>query len=257
MNKLFELQKNFQDYILNQTENITHVIEETGEMSNQERLDIYREGYFVRLTEIIAEDYPALHKLMGEDAFSSMMRAYLVQHATQHFSVRHAGQHLPTFLENISDIAPIFVELARFEWALSAAMFAADAPLMTHEHFSQIPEDAWPDQRFHFHPSVSLVRLHYNTMALSEAVLNETPIPEPGELQTPETVMVWRRDLSAFYVVLSEAEASLATGIIENETFSMLCMRLAETFNESELVEWIINILSHWTEQSRLTVHPK
>ena len=42
-----------------------------------QRLQIYREGYLRRLAEAIKNDYPALARILGPDAFRSLARRYL------------------------------------------------------------------------------------------------------------------------------------------------------------------------------------
>ncbi|MEK7821245.1 MAG: putative DNA-binding domain-containing protein, partial [Pseudomonadota bacterium] len=40
-----------------------------------DRLNVYRQSYFARLIECVADDYPALQYLLGEDGFVDRLRA--------------------------------------------------------------------------------------------------------------------------------------------------------------------------------------
>src|SRR5712691_7198937 len=42
-----------------------------------ERWEVYREGYVIRLVEAIRNDYPAIFRILGPDAFGRLIRRYL------------------------------------------------------------------------------------------------------------------------------------------------------------------------------------
>jgi len=94
----------------------------------RERWDIYRNAYRVRLTEALGEDYPAVARILGPAAFTSLAARYLAAHPPSSHDISRAGDRLPEFLltDPLRDQLPFLPDLARFEAALAAAVVAAD-----------------------------------------------------------------------------------------------------------------------------------
>lgn len=90
------------------------------------QLDVYREQFFYRHLDAIAEDFPALVESLGWDAFEEHATAYLAAHPPDSFSLRDLAARLPEFLQARVDAA--HADLARLEWALVDAFDAADLP---------------------------------------------------------------------------------------------------------------------------------
>ncbi|MCC6646063.1 MAG: putative DNA-binding domain-containing protein [Polyangiaceae bacterium] len=95
-------------------------------LSAARQLELYREQFFFRHLDAVAEDFPALVEALGWDAFEEVTTAYLAAHPPTSFSLRDLAARLPDFLEGRA--APAAVDLARLEWALVEAFDAADAP---------------------------------------------------------------------------------------------------------------------------------
>src|SRR5262245_39459472 len=50
---------------------------EAGRLSAADRLAIYRNGYFARLTECLADDYPHVLGALGESTFSTLCKDFI------------------------------------------------------------------------------------------------------------------------------------------------------------------------------------
>src|SRR5689334_13525809 len=82
------------------------------------RLDVYANMYFCRLLECLAEDFPALHAMIGHESFHRLAADYLAAHPSRSPSLRVLGRALADFLDHhaLSDAWPFAADLARFEW---------------------------------------------------------------------------------------------------------------------------------------------
>lgn len=67
-------------------------------ISAHKRLDIYAQGYWLRLFACLKADYPALQRLLGEQLFEFFARAYLSNHPSQSFSLYDLGSGYAQFL---------------------------------------------------------------------------------------------------------------------------------------------------------------
>ncbi len=68
-------------------------------LSAIERLDVYANMYFFRLLDCLAEDFPAIHAVVGHERFHALVRDYLTIHPSEHPSVRMLGRALGDLLE--------------------------------------------------------------------------------------------------------------------------------------------------------------
>ncbi len=67
-----------------------------------DRWHIYAHGYFARLSEALENDYTALRRIVGRDAFDSMVRRYALAQPPRSHDLGRAGDRLSRFLENDS-----------------------------------------------------------------------------------------------------------------------------------------------------------
>lgn len=103
-------------------------------ISPHARLDIYAQGYWLRLLACLKADYPALLRLLGEPLFEFFARAYLTQHPSQSFSLYDLGDGFARFLRRSQSAAQkaasdgtlsFPIDLARIEQALAASQRAS------------------------------------------------------------------------------------------------------------------------------------
>lgn len=101
-----------------------------------ECLELYHRQYWFRLLDSVAEDFPGLKSLLGDEPFWALLESYLLAHPSQSFTLRHLGRAMPKFVEReITD--PEWrrraVAVATIEWAMMETFEAADLPVATPE----------------------------------------------------------------------------------------------------------------------------
>lgn len=60
---LRDLQEQFQDYVISGRGSVKSLIVDAPQISIQQRVDIYREGYYLRLIDILGREFSVLLKL--------------------------------------------------------------------------------------------------------------------------------------------------------------------------------------------------
>lgn len=80
-------------------------------------LDVYRNGYFARLAEQLGETYASVWRVLGDERFFALCRAYIATHPSSSYNLSDYGREFPAWLEGGDDSAewPMLPELARFE----------------------------------------------------------------------------------------------------------------------------------------------
>jgi len=92
-----------------------------GQISAEERLQIYRNNFVMSLTEVLQATYPMLKEVLGEECFDAIARHYILSHPLKQGDVSGYGKHFNqtvALFPNVVDAAPYAVDLARFEWTL-------------------------------------------------------------------------------------------------------------------------------------------
>ena len=120
---LGDLQRAFQDYLLATSDTFQAAVRDTSKADRVTLLDVYRDGYALRLIEALTTDYPGVMAMAGPADFDHVARAYIAAHPSRHPSVRWYGRDLADFLASTEPYSrtPAAAEMARFEWALGEA----------------------------------------------------------------------------------------------------------------------------------------
>lgn len=251
MNSLREIQEYFQAYMLSGDERIVDQISsEIAPVKN--RLDIYRNGYFLRLLDVIEKDFPCLKQIQGEELFNKIGREYIDAYTSDHFSVCYFNRHFSTFLRE-SKQDEFYAELADFEWALTRVLDAADGQLVVMDDLATIPGDSWPYLQFAFHPSVQIHSFHYNVAQIGYAIMFEQEIPERQYVEDAVKWMIWRFDHNSYFESLNEPQLFMVNAIQEGKNFSEICEGLCKWFNEEEVAQFAVSTLQYWIQKEILS----
>lgn len=92
------------------------------------RVGIYRGNLGAGWRRALASSHPVLRRLVGEEAFEALARAYGHAHPSQDPDLNRFGVALPAFLEGFAPAAdhPYLPDVARLEWLVHEAYYAPD-----------------------------------------------------------------------------------------------------------------------------------
>lgn len=248
MNTLRRLQEDFQGYLLARDERMHPHVIGSAQVSAEERLAIYADGYRLRLLEALDTDYAGLHTLLGDDEFDAMGRAYIAAHPSTHFSLRWYGDRMSEFLRTVEPYSryPVFAEMAAFEWAKCDAFDAPDTGLCSVADMAAIPSDAWPSLTFVAHTSLTRLDLRWNVPTVWKAIDSEEEPPALLENEYPIAWLVWRLDLLTYYRSLSVDEAWALDALLRGENFATLCEGLSEWVDVQNVAPHAAGLLKQW-----------
>jgi hypothetical protein len=247
---LDRLQQAFQAYVLYGADPIAERVE-PGPLGNpQRRLAIYYDAYRSRLVEALGTDFEALIAAMGEEEFYRAVRAYVEATPSTFRNVRWYGGKLATFLRATRPWSqmPWLADLAEFEWTLTLAFDAGDAPHVRFEHMATLADDAWGRLGFRLHPSVHMIELRANAPAIRKAVDAGAALPAPELAITAVAWLIWRKDLSPHFRSLSEPEAWALRAAREGQSFPEICAGLCEWMAPEEGAATAAGWLRTWVD---------
>jgi hypothetical protein len=137
------------------------IIKPNDRLSSVERLEIYNRVYWFRILSSLADDFPGLRAVVGQEKFDKIILAYLTELPSESFTLRDLGSRLEKWLGEHPDFIPgqerIALDMVRLEWADIEAFDAAEYPRLTQEELQALGEDPV----FHLQPNLFLLGLAY------------------------------------------------------------------------------------------------
>ncbi|CAN5924377.1 hypothetical protein BH11MYX4_BH11MYX4_00640 [soil metagenome] len=192
----------------------------SARLSPGAQVEIYREQYFLRHLDVLREDFGALARLLGSDAFEDLGRAYLRAHAPRSFTLRDLGHAMPRFVAETAPwhADPRLGDLAAVEWAFVEAFDAPSLPALQAAALTAVAPEAWPSVRMVLQPHVKRLSLASPAHDYRQAVRRgETPAALPlrpsfvAVFRGPDALHCLELDLAA-HTLLAQLAAGTALG---------------------------------------------
>jgi hypothetical protein len=248
---LDDLQRAFQDYLLAANDSFAAAVRDTRKADRTTLLGVYRDGYALRLIEVLTNDYPGVLAMCGPADFDRLARAYIAAHPSHHPSVRWFGRHLAEFARGTPpyDRAPAVAEMARFEWALGEAFDTPDVAPIAADALIALAPEAWQTLSFKPLPSLSLLPFAHN-VAQAWQRRDEVPCGELDVAHTPEPVTwaIWRPALTSHFRALERDESEMLQALIQGQPFPELCECLVGHVGEEQAAARAASLLRGWVE---------
>jgi len=205
------------------------------------RIRVYSDAYFLRLRDVLREDFPKVAALLG-DRFDEVVAGYLETFPSEQPSVRHLGRALAEFLQSREDIPKCLADLAELEWARVEVFDAPDAECATIDELATVPPDAWPALRFSTIPAIQTLRVQYPAHQLwSDSQSLEVPAAETS-------LRIWRKsDFLVLHAPMDERESAALHKLISGETFAAICETFAD-LSEMDAAREATGLLARWLE---------
>lgn len=252
---LADLQRAFQDYVLESSDAFTVQVRDTSKADRVTLLDVYRDGYALRLIEVLTIDFPGVLAMAGRESFDVLTRAYIANHPSRHPSVRWFGRQLADFLATTApyDSTPALAEMARFEWALGETFDSVDAEPVKAEAVMAVPPEAWETIAFAPIPSLQCLAFAHD-VAPSWQRREEV---EPGTLEVaaldePVPWVIWRPERVSNFRSLEPDEAAMLGAMIERQPFPALCEALLPYVEEDQAAARAAGLLRAWVEEGMI-----
>ena len=168
------------------------IVKPNDRLTSVERLEIYNRVYWFRLLSSLAEDFPGLREVIGQEAFDKVLLGYLTEMPSVSYTLRDLGSRLESWLhahpELISSNERMALDMVRLEWADIEAFDAAEYPVLSQDELASLGEDPV----FHLQPYIQLLDLAY---PVDELLL------KVRETEEPET------DISSNVVMMDHSES--------------------------------------------------
>lgn len=225
-------------------------------LSGAERLGIYSRAYFARLTDCFRAEFPCLLLALGDELFTHFVKAYLLRHALQSYTLHHLAMHFPKFLEETRPDAaappeqreswPDFIiDLARLERAFIETydgQGAENLPLLSALTIIGSSDEQLAQQRLVPVPCLKVLAFRYPVRAyFAAARQNRNPVmPAPAD----SFLAISRKDFVVRFIDLSRGEFEILKGLLGNLSVGEAASQAAQITGHSE--ESLNVQMRHW-----------
>src|SRR5690606_30260972 len=246
---LRDIQRTLQNYLLDRGGDMAGLIVQTPSAPRAVRLGIYANAYRARIVEAVAVDYPCLRKYLGQQQFTALVHAYLTAHPSRHFSIRWLGDGLCDFMQATAPYREHrdVCDLTLFERALSRAFDAEDIKPLDATSLANLSPQQWAGLKLTFAPSLQVLQLHTNAPQLWKALQAEAQ-PDPVPVQA-QAWLVWRQGLRLMFRPAQILEVLALNLFRQGETFTEVCVRLAEHLPEQQVAPHAVGLLQQWLRE--------
>ncbi len=172
---LKEIQEQFSSALLDKSEAFSLQIL-PGTFQADQRIQLYRNNFYISLSEILSGVFPVTHALVGDTFFAQLCKAFIRQHPPAEGSVTHYGADLPDFIACLSqaESTPYLADVARLEWAYAKVneYWKVEMPFPFEKLALVVPEE-WPNILFKLAKNVHLICSDFAVLDIVNGVRND------------------------------------------------------------------------------------
>ncbi len=219
--------------------------------SRIQRVEVYAEGYFYRLLDVLAEMFPLLVWQTGHERFHNLVTDYLLSHPSSSPNLHHLGLALPEFLcaHPLQQELPQLADLARVELEIFKALDGPDSEVLSRERLASIDPSYWPQMQLQLVATVRIVPSRWSYRQFREAQDAGQPVPQVPAQEPPFEILVWRREFTPYTRTLDKAEATLLSALQSGLSFGQ-ASELAQRAGAD--AARIVHYLGKWLDEQLL-----
>lgn len=160
----------------------------TATLSPVDRVEIYREQFWLRHTASLLEDFPGVSGILGQAEWERLAESYLTAYPCRSFSLRDLGAHFAQHIAEQSALPDreLCADMARLEWCYVEMFDAADVPPLDGDKLSALSEEAWQHAQIVISPAVRLLQVSYPVVALHQALRQALRQDDSGSVAIPD-----------------------------------------------------------------------
>ena len=130
-----------------------------GKLTPQQQLQIYRNNYFLGMSEALRATYSVINELVSEGFFRYAADCYIRQNPSTTGDLGNFGDGFPEFIETFEPAAghPYLSDVARLERAWHQVMHAADAAPLSGSRLQALTAAPLENLHFQLHPASRLL----------------------------------------------------------------------------------------------------
>lgn len=199
--QLSEIQKRFKGRLLTHPDEDSRdtdleAVMDVGKIDFDYRFSVYCDNYINGLSNVLAQIYPTVKMLVGDEFMQSLSRAYIKDHLPQSGNLNDYGGEFSDFIAACEQTksVPYLPDLARLEWAKNVAYHAPDDQVVDLARLQMLSADQQEHLVFHLRTSCLLLHSDWPVLDILDFVQTQD---EKGDAEMnlearQEHVMIYR-----------------------------------------------------------------
>lgn len=187
------------------------------------RLRLYRGNVQANARKALANAYPVCARLVGDEFFDGLAYEYAARNPSRSGDLNEYGAGFAGFLAAFAPVVeqvPYLADVARLEWQVHLAHYAADARPFDAAVLAGIPAARLARVRLVPAPATALVESRWPVASLWRAhVENVGEVPEVDLASGAERVLVFRPRYRVEVVTVARAEHAFLAAILAQAAF--------------------------------------
>lgn len=211
------------------------------------RFAVYRNNVVSSLIDALADTFPVVHQLVGEEFFRAMAGVFARQMPPQSPILAHYGGAFPGFVQQFAPARslPYLADVARLEIARVRAYHSADAEPVSAEtvRLALASGDRMGELVLVLHPSVQTIASTYAVVSLWAAHQGADDI-ESVDIHAPESAIVVRRGLTVLVLPAPRGAVDFLAGVESGQSLGDAAAAAAEASQAFDLATTLTLLLS-------------
>lgn len=208
------------------------------------RFAVYRNNVQSSLINALADSYPVVSQLVGDEFFRAMAGLYVQSCPPQGPLINDYGKDFAEFIDNFEPAAgvPYLADMARLERLRVQAYHAADAQPLRHEQIAAALSDpqALSELTVGFHPSLNLLTSAFGVVAIWAAHQQDATLAGI-DLDHGQNALVLRNGLEVEVFAIDHG----ASTFIQNLRNGQSLTQALETAPAFDLSQTLALLISH------------
>lgn len=195
-----------------------------------ERFAIYRNNVHVSLVDALAERFPVVLALVGEEFFRAMAREYVWARKPASAVLTYYGGDFPDYIasHDAAGTLPFLGDVARLEGAWSQAWAAADEPALNRSALAARGTAELAAARIRPHAAAHLIRSAWPVADLWQA--HQQSDPDLSALQwQAQNVLITRPDAEIHLRSLDAGAATIAQALLDGRSIAEAAAQADDT----------------------------
>ncbi|NHQ91076.1 MNIO family bufferin maturase [Janthinobacterium lividum] len=187
-----------------------------------QRFSLYRGNLGATWRRTLGHAYPVVLALVGEAFFGGLARAYGRQYPSDSADLNQFGERFADFLAIFPPVTqlPYLPDMARLEWAVHLAHYAADAQGLAAESLAALHPDQLEARCFTLHPACVLLASNWQVAPLWQAHQDgEGQGMFPQDMQVASYALVCRPRWKAQVLILDAAAHAALVMLQQGQAF--------------------------------------
>ncbi|MBV8391927.1 MAG: putative DNA-binding domain-containing protein [Alphaproteobacteria bacterium] len=180
-----------------------------GRLPAEARLRIHRHHVLTSLAKVLEATFPTVSRLVGEDFFAGMARAFIVAEPPAQPVLAEYGKGFAAFIDTYAPAQglPYLADMARLDWALGVAFSGSFGPCLTADTLAAIPAEELPARNLLLMPGATLLDSPYPLDRIWNAARRDASTDKVDVGAGGVRLLIYRQTDDSAFLVLGPGEA--------------------------------------------------